>query len=61
MNLKAIFNSIKKLQYQANLARNKDKICAKFGVDGKIFDPNGGEVPLHVDLKEKKDKQNGND
>ena len=31
------------------------------GIDGKIFDPNGGEVPLHVDLKEKKDKQNGND
>lgn len=31
------------------------------GVDGKIYDPNGGEVPLHVDLNEKKDKQNGND
>lgn len=28
----------KKLQYQANLASNKDKICAKFGVDGKIYD-----------------------
>lgn len=28
----------KKLQYQANLARNKDEICAKFGVDSKIYD-----------------------
>ena len=28
----------KKLQYQSNLIRNKDEICAKFGVDGKIYD-----------------------
>lgn len=28
----------KKLQYQANLARNKNEICAKFGVDSKIYD-----------------------
>ena len=23
------------------------------GVDGKIYDPNGGEVPLKIDLKQK--------
>lgn len=25
------------------------------GVDGKIYDPNGGEVPLKIDLKQKKE------